>query len=226
MDTKPVTVKSKRGRPMPNTLNLIEQVRRRVPHHTDYAVAKALEMQQGYLARVMAGKAGLGPKAVVRVSELLQRDIGDILKLVEEDKATTAKDREFWERRSPRITAAVAIAFMALAATLGMGFSKTANAADHCTSVQWSVDRSIHYAKAILRKFLTLILKRGSTFLIRGIANRRLRRKTTALATRHLNEIRTARRSDHQRVTYCDRRTKRSNRRRLRPRYDNRARFP
>jgi hypothetical protein len=114
---------------MPNTLNLIEQIRRQVPHHTDYAVAKALEMQQSHLARVMAGKAGLGTKAAVRVSELLQRDLRDVIILIEEDKAKTAKDRAFWERRSPRITAAVATAFMALAATLGMGIFRDVNAA-------------------------------------------------------------------------------------------------
>ena len=140
---------------MPNTLNLIEQVRHRVPKHTDYAVAKALEMDQSNLQRVMAGKQGLGPKAIIRLSEVLQRDLRDMLVLVEEDKAKSAKDREFWERRSPRIAAAVATAFMALAATLGMGFPTTVNAGDHCTLVQWSINRSIHYAKLAARKALT-----------------------------------------------------------------------
>jgi hypothetical protein len=75
-------------------------------------------MQQSTLARVLAGKQGLGPKAVVRVSEILQRDLRDVLVLVEEDKAVRPKDREFWERRSPRITAAIAIAVLALAAAV------------------------------------------------------------------------------------------------------------
>jgi hypothetical protein len=87
---------------MPNTPALLEQVRRRVPRETDYAVAKALEMNQSNLHRVLCGKAGLGPKAVVRVSEILQRDLKDVLVLIEEDKAKTAKDKEFWTRRSPR----------------------------------------------------------------------------------------------------------------------------
>jgi hypothetical protein len=101
---------------MPNTLALIEQVRRRVPRETDYAVAKALEMSQSNLTRVLAGKSGLGTKAVLRVSEILQRDLRDVLVLVEEDKAKTAKEREFWERRSPRITAALLTAILAVAA--------------------------------------------------------------------------------------------------------------
>jgi len=103
---------------MPNTLHLIEQVRRRVPRETDYAVAKALEMSQSNLTRVLAGKCGLGTKAVVRVSEILQRDLKDILVLIEEDKARSAKEREFWERRSPRITAAILTAILAIAAGL------------------------------------------------------------------------------------------------------------
>ena len=101
---------------MPNTLNLLEQVRARVPRHTDYAVAKALEMDQSHLAKVLCGKAGLGPMPVVRVAEILQRDLKDILVLVEEDKAKTRKQREFWERRSPRITAAILTTILALAA--------------------------------------------------------------------------------------------------------------
>jgi hypothetical protein len=104
---------------MPNTQLLLEQVRRRCPRETDYAVAKALEMNQSNLQRVLCGKAGLGPKAVVRVSEILQRDLKDVLVLIEEDKAKTAKDKEFWERRSPRITAALFTAILAVAAGFG-----------------------------------------------------------------------------------------------------------
>jgi hypothetical protein len=103
---------------MPNTLQLIEQVRRRLPRETDYAVAKALEMQQSTLTKVLAGKQGLGPKAVIRVAELLQRDVRDVLVLVEEDKAVRPKDREFWERRSPRITAVLALAALAFFAAM------------------------------------------------------------------------------------------------------------
>jgi Phage related protein len=113
---------------MPNTLNLIEQVRRHVPKHTDYAVAKALEMNQSNLARVLVGKQGLGPKAVVRVAEILQRDLRDVLCLVEEDKAKTPKEREFWERRSPRISATVLTAVMGIVAGLGLIANHSANA--------------------------------------------------------------------------------------------------
>jgi hypothetical protein len=99
---------------MPNTHHLLDQVRIRVPNGTDYAIAKALQMNQSNLQRVFAGKAGLGLKAAVRVSEILSRDLKDILVLIEEDKAKSKRDKEFWERRSPRITAAIAIATLAL----------------------------------------------------------------------------------------------------------------
>jgi hypothetical protein len=108
---------------MPNTLNLLEQVRARVPKHTDYAVAKALEMDQSHLAKVLCGKAGLGPIPVVRVSEILQRDLKDVLVLIEEDKAKTRKQREFWERRSPRITAAILTTILAVAAGFQQGLT-------------------------------------------------------------------------------------------------------
>jgi hypothetical protein len=73
-------------------------------------------MSQSNLTRVLAGKSGLGPKAVVCIAETLRRDLRDILCLVEEDKARSAKEREFWERRSPRISAAIIIAFLVVVA--------------------------------------------------------------------------------------------------------------
>ena len=139
---------------MPNTLSLIEQVRRHVPRHTDYAVAKALEMTQSDLARVLAGKAGLGNKAVVRLSEILQRDLRDVLVLVEEDKARTPKTREFWERRSPRISATIATAILAVFAVIGVsgtpfGYAKGLYA------YTGPLTRSIHYAKSAIKWLLT-----------------------------------------------------------------------
>jgi hypothetical protein len=98
---------------MNNAQQLIEQLRRKVPRHTNYAIAKALEMTPSQLARVIDGKHGLGPKAVVRLHELLGRDALDLLVLIEEDKAKTPADKDFWSRRSPRITASVALAALA-----------------------------------------------------------------------------------------------------------------
>jgi hypothetical protein len=48
-----------------------------------------------------------------------------LLVLIEEDKAKSADDKEFWSRRSPRITAAIAAAAMAFTAA---GMSKDAQA--------------------------------------------------------------------------------------------------
>lgn len=117
---------------MQNTLLLIEQLRRKVPKGSNYAVAKALEMTQGDLNRVLAGKNGLGIKAAVRLSEVLHRDLKDIVVLLEEDKAKRPKDIEFWGRRSPRITATGAIAALALVAAQGL---TNARAAESQTTV-------------------------------------------------------------------------------------------
>jgi hypothetical protein len=145
---------------MPNTLQLIEQVRRRLPRETDYAVAKALEMQQSTLTKVLAGKQGLGPKAVIRVAELLQRDVRDVLVLVEEDKAVRPKDREFWGRRSPRITAVLAIAALAFLAAVT---PKNANA----MAVQPYSPTFPFYTlcEGISRKLLDLCKKVGSELI-------------------------------------------------------------
>jgi hypothetical protein len=159
---------------MPNTLHLLNQVRAQVPRHTDYAIAKALYMDQSQLQRVLAGKAGLGPKAVVRLSELLSRDVGDILVLVEEDKARRPKDREFWGARSPRITAAVATAALALGAAVT---SKTVSAS---TAVwNYSIDNPAIY---IMRTHL-LDLASGIRNVINDIA-RRFRASQSAVTAR------------------------------------------
>ena len=111
---------------MQATLSLIEQVRRKLPTHTNYAISKALNMPQSQLTNVLRGKYGLGNKAVMRIAEILGRDVRDVLVLIEEDKAKTEDDREFWGRRSPRISAASAVAALALFAA---GLGKDAQAA-------------------------------------------------------------------------------------------------
>lgn len=113
---------------MPITQNLIEQVRRRVPKGTDYAVAKALELNQSHLAKVLCGKSGIGPKAILRISEILQRDLRDILVLIEEEQAVRPKDKEFWEKRSPRITATILTSILGVVAGLGVIGTDPANA--------------------------------------------------------------------------------------------------
>jgi hypothetical protein len=146
---------------MPNTLNLIEQVRRHVPRHTDYAIAKALEMDQSHLAKVIAGKAGLGPIPVVRLSEILQRDLRDVLVLVEEDKAKTRKQREFWGRRSPRIVAAIALAVLAF----GAATITTTRALG--TGVISSADFNSYTLCVVLIIYLTFAKSTNSRYLLR-----------------------------------------------------------
>jgi hypothetical protein len=106
------------------TIGLIERVRRTLPTRTNYAVAKALGMQQNQLARVLKGEFGLGIKAQVRMAEILNMPLMDVVALTEEDKAKRPEEKEFWGRRSPRIAASRALAIVALGIA---GLIKTGN---------------------------------------------------------------------------------------------------
>jgi predicted benzoate:H+ symporter BenE len=106
------------------------------------------------------GKHGLGPKAVVRVAEILQRDLRDVLCLVEEDKAKTPKEREFWERRSPRISATVLTAVMGIVAGLGLIANHSANA--HTTENPLSGGVTDLYIMRTLKRLFRLTRKKIS----------------------------------------------------------------
>jgi len=73
-------------------------------------------MSQSDLAKILAGKHALGMKACVRVAELTQVPLLDVIALTQEDVAKTPKNKAFWSRRSPRISAATALAAVALIA--------------------------------------------------------------------------------------------------------------
>lgn len=123
---------------MDATHRLIERVRSALPTHSNYAVAKALQMPQHQLSDVLKKKYGLGPKAVIRISEILQIDVRDVLVLIEEDKARTPDDKEFWGRRSPRVSAALAFAGLAFVAALIHGSNAQASCVytqAQCTNV-------------------------------------------------------------------------------------------
>jgi hypothetical protein len=81
-------------------------------------------MSQSQLTAVLRGQHGLGPKAVIRIAEILQLDVGDVLILIEEDKARTDDDKQFWGRRSPRVSAALATAGLALIAAVNWTSAK------------------------------------------------------------------------------------------------------
>jgi hypothetical protein len=138
--------------PLEATLALIERVRRTLPRQSNYAVAKALDMEQGQLTRVLKGEFGLGAKAQLRISEILQMDLRDVLVLTEEDKAKRPEDREFWGRRSPRISAATAIAAVAFFAA-GLGQDVKASTV-YKTSCNWT-----SYTLCELRRLALTFLK-------------------------------------------------------------------
>lgn len=82
------------------TLTLIEQVRTTLPKRSNYMLAKTLRMQQAQLGKVLRGELGIGPKAVVAISDALKRDLYDVMVVVELDKAKTADAKEFWSKKA------------------------------------------------------------------------------------------------------------------------------
>ena len=81
---------------MSNTLKLIERIRSTTETGTDYAVAKALGITQSNLIEIKKGKRWPGPKAQVRMSELLKIELKDIVAFIGEDKATSEAERLHW----------------------------------------------------------------------------------------------------------------------------------
>jgi transcriptional regulator with XRE-family HTH domain len=122
-----------------NSNQLIERLRKTLPRQTNYAVAQALGMSQSALNQVLQGKCGFGAESVQRLSEALRMDLGEVLALVEEDKAKTPEKKEFWRVRAPRLSATVLIALTTAAAVIP----------DSAPPGQVTPEglRSIHYAK-------------------------------------------------------------------------------
>ena len=81
---------------------LVERVRVFSTRRTDYEVAKMLEMSQSDLIRVKQGETTLGPRAIMRVSEITGEPLQLILAIVEREKARSPGAVEFWEKRLPR----------------------------------------------------------------------------------------------------------------------------
>ncbi len=101
---------------MSNIVNLLERVRTHLPKASDYALAKALHMQQSNLRKALQGKQGLGIKAIVRASEITGMDAKEVAAIVECERAKDPDEKEFWRVRSPRISAAIVTALALFAA--------------------------------------------------------------------------------------------------------------
>jgi hypothetical protein len=110
---------------MKETMMLLDRARRALPQKSNYALAKALETSQSDLNKVLAGEHGLSLKSLVRLSEITQLPLIDVLAITQEEIAKTPVNKTFWGRRSPRIPTASAIAALALAV---VGIAQSARA--------------------------------------------------------------------------------------------------
>lgn len=140
---------------MRETLLLLDRVRRALPNKSNYALAKALEMGQSDLNKVMAGKHGLPLKALVRIHEITQIPLLDVIAITQEEIAKTPPNKAFWGRRSPRASTAAAIAALAFLAVGGLG-----------KEAMWKssvgISQAIHYAKFVLEALQRLFLIKNS----------------------------------------------------------------
>lgn len=130
---------------MSNSLKIVERVRAITETGTDYAVAKALGMNQSNLGRVLKGTNFLGPRAQMEAARLLGIDLTAIAALVNEDKASTDAARSYWRSLCPaRVREAINVAAetatalsVAAALIFGPGIPEA-------RAGQW-VDHAIHY---------------------------------------------------------------------------------
>jgi hypothetical protein len=124
-----------------NTLKLIERVRSKTETGTDYAVAKALGMNQSNLRRILKGKSFPGDKARRQMVDLLPDvTLSDVVALINEDKAQSEADRAYWRS----LCAASVRAWLD---------SATAIAASLIAVVPVLMFLAIHYAKRLSGKF-------------------------------------------------------------------------
>jgi malate/lactate dehydrogenase len=135
---------------MRETLLLLDRVRRALPSKSNYALAKALGTSQSDLNRVMTGEHGLGLKSLVRIAEITEIPLIDVLAITQEEIAKTPGNKAFWGQRSPRASKTVAVTALAFAA-FGLVVQDARAGLLEISSV--AISPVIHYAK--LKKFLT-----------------------------------------------------------------------
>lgn len=132
---------------MSNSLKIIARVRELVKNGTDYAVAKALGMNQSNLTRILHGKGHLGDKAQRKAAELLGLPFADINALVNEDKAQTEAERSYWRSLcAERIRAAIDAAGKIAAAVI-IAAALTFRSGDALAHLSYDCNKNIHYAQ-------------------------------------------------------------------------------
>ena len=112
---------------MQQTLMLLERVRRTLPTKSNYALSKALGITQSDLNRTLAAKNGLSIKALVRVSEITQVPLIDVLAMTQEEIAKTPANKAFWGQRSPRASTTAAVAALAFLVVGRLGHGAPVN---------------------------------------------------------------------------------------------------
>lgn len=131
---------------MSNTIALLDKARDLCRPATDYRLAKTLEISPTTISRCRRHGGTLNNQAVLKLAAFLGQDFKSVLALVELDRATTPKERDFWDRIAPRILPPLVIGAVAAG---GLGVSSPSHAYSNY-DVQ-VIERVIHYAKYVMR---------------------------------------------------------------------------
>lgn len=102
-----------------NIIELLEQSKTKLKISSDYALAKALEINQARLSDYRNGKANPDPYALVKIALLLDLDP---LALIAETEAQTEKNpvrKGFWQNFARRVGSAVGVAVLCCMASFG-----------------------------------------------------------------------------------------------------------
>jgi hypothetical protein len=99
---------------MTTSQQILERVKRTLDPPTKYHLAKTLHMSPSNLNRVLSGKGHLGEEATLIACERLSTSYESLRTMINKEAARSDRERDFWRSRSPRISAAGAVAALAL----------------------------------------------------------------------------------------------------------------
>lgn len=103
---------------MNNTQQLLDRAREMCQPPTWYRLAKCTGIRQQQISRCVAQGKTLDNKSVWKLAKFIGQPLGDVLALVELDRAKKPSDRNFWEHVAPRILPSLVIAVLAAARLL------------------------------------------------------------------------------------------------------------
>ena len=88
----------------------LDQLKAKIGVESDYALAKTLEIPNGYVAEFRTGRRGLSPYLCTRIAIGLGIDPTHVIADIEEQREKNAKRKEFWRSLRRNTTAGASLA--------------------------------------------------------------------------------------------------------------------